>query len=108
MRSRAGIYLAVLVTGLAYGPLAQAQASDVAEGLGQVLASEQGCALQYDRNAIERFIGENVDAHDMAFTEQLGLETRVVGREVARMSPSSLAAHCSQIRRVAKANGFIK
>ena len=99
----------IIVLTLASTSLAHAGSStDIADQLGQVLGSEQGCGLDYDKNAIEHFISEHVDAGDMDFTNSLGLETRVMERQIKQMSQSSLAAHCTQIRRVAKQNGFIK
>ena len=81
---------------------------DIAADLGSVIESEQACGLTYDRDAIERFITEHVKASDMSFPSTLDLMT--VGTKVAikSMSQSSLTAHCTQIRRIAKEYGFIK
>jgi hypothetical protein len=99
----------IVVLMLASTSLARAGSSDdIANQLGQALGSEQGCALDYDKNAIEHFISEHVDAGDMDFTNSLGLDTWTMEREIKQMSQSSLAAHCTQIRRVAKQNRFIK
>ena len=98
------VALTLVSTSLAHA----GSSTDIADQLGQVLGSEKGCALDYDKTAIEHFISEHVDAGDMDFTKSLDAHTWVTEREIKQMSQSSLAAHCTQIRRVAKQNGFIK
>jgi hypothetical protein len=76
--------------------------------LGSVLGSETACGLTYDQDAIQRFIVKHVDAKDMMFVSRLDSMTTGTKGEIKEMSPSSLVAHCTQIRRVAKHYGFTK
>lgn len=75
--------------------------------LGSVLASEEVCSLTFDQAAIERFIEAKVAADDMAFASTLQTMTEGNRYQIGSMSDSARTAHCSQIRRVARANGFI-
>jgi hypothetical protein len=72
-----------------------------------VIGSEQACGLTYDRDPIERFITEHVKASDMSFPSTLNMMTMGTKVAIKEMSESSLTAHCTQIRRVAKEYGFI-
>lgn len=85
---------------------AAADSTLTAMNLGNVLASENACGLSYDQSAIAAFIEKNVEADDMGFPSTLQLMT--VGAEVGLkdMSQSEVTAHCTQIRRLAKAYGF--
>jgi hypothetical protein len=103
--------LAFLTVMLALGGFNGAQADDsitVALNLGSVIGSEQACGLTYDRDPIERFITEHVKASDMSFPSTLNMMTMGTKVAIKEMSESSLTAHCTQIRRVAKEYGFIK
>lgn len=80
---------------------------DTAIALGDMLASEGPCGLAYDHAAIERHIERHVPADDMGFASSLSLMTVGQAAQIEDMSPSAKAAHCAQIRRVARANGFI-
>lgn len=75
-------------------------------GLADVIASEQMCSLTYDQAAIDAFITKNVAADDMLFPATLKGAVRLSEAEQAGMTPSGVAAHCTQIRRVAKSYGF--
>ena len=104
--------LACLATTLALAGIASAHADDlsitVALNLGSVIGSEQACGLMYDRDAIERFITEHVKASDMSFPSTLNMMTMGTKSQIESMTESSLKAHCTQIRRIAKEYGFIK
>jgi hypothetical protein len=82
--------------------------STVALNLGSVIGSEQACGLTYDRGTIEHFITEHVKASDMSFPSTLNMVTMATKGQIESMSESSLTAHCTQIRRIAKEYGFIK
>ncbi|MCW8059312.1 signal recognition particle [Agrobacterium tumefaciens] len=81
--------------------------SSVALELGTVLAAEEFCGLSYDTDKVTSFIEENVAADDMRFASTLQLMTAGKQSEHKDMTATAKAAHCAQIRRVAKANGFI-
>lgn len=79
----------------------------VANELGTVLASEAACGLDFNQQAIANYIEQNVEATDMGFASML--DTMTLGHEysIKEMSASAKTAHCTQIKRVAKAFGFI-
>jgi len=78
-----------------------------AGSLGSVLGSEKACSLKFDQKAIEAWIEKNVKANDMEFAGMLNLMAAGTTQEIKDMSAAQKAAHCTQIRRVAKANKFI-
>jgi|ERR1700733_5453329 hypothetical protein len=86
----------------------EAAVSRVDIELGTVLGSETACGLTYDHGAIQSHIVKHVDANDMGFAASLDAMTNGTKYEIKEMSPSSLTAHCTQIRRVAKQYGFTK
>jgi hypothetical protein len=87
---------------------ASADSTNIAIQLGNILGSEEPCGLSYDPAAIEAFIEKNVAADDMEFPGTLDMMTRAATRQIKEQGASAKTAHCSQVRRVAKANGFIK
>ena len=82
--------------------------SNVDYQLATILGSEEACGLKYDQSAIESFINKKVDPKDMSFAASLSNMTDGIKFEIKSMSESSLTAHCTQIRRVAKHYGFVK
>lgn len=79
---------------------------DAAEAIGSVLASEKFCGLLYRHDAIAAYIDKTVPADDMEFAGTLRTMTYSAGYDLEDMSGSQKAAHCAQIRRVAKSYGF--
>jgi hypothetical protein len=77
-----------------------------AQAIGSVLASEEFCGLSYNHEAIAGHIEKIVPADDMEFAGTLRMMTDGAGYELDSMSGSQKAAHCAQIRRVAKSYGF--
>jgi hypothetical protein len=104
-----GAALALLVTsgGAIAGEQSTASVHAALE-LGSVLGSETACSLTYDQNAIQNYIVKHVDADDMMFATSLNGETEYAKNSTKEMSASSLTAHCTQIRRVAKQYGFAR
>ena len=80
----------------------------LAHELGSVLASEAACGLTYDQDAIAAFIEKKVPADDMGFPSSLNMMTVGSEAQIADMSTSAKTAHCTQIRRIAKSNGFLR
>lgn len=80
----------------------------LATDLGQVLGSEEACSLSFDQAAIEAYIEANVPADAMDFTVTMNAEANVLRRRIRDWPESQVAAHCAQVRRVAKAYGFVK
>ena len=76
--------------------------------LGDVLASEEYCELSYDQEAIADYVSKNVPASDMGFTDRLYTATAASKRSFNEKTISEKTAHCTQVKRVAKLNGFIK
>jgi len=74
--------------------------------LGNVLAAETACGLSYDQAGIAAVIEQNVKADDMGFPSALQLMTAGAEADPGDMSQSEVTAHCTQIRRLAKAYGF--
>lgn len=79
----------------------------LANELASVLASEELCGLAYDQGAIAFFIEKRVRADDLSFANYLRLMTSGQEVQLKSITPSSKTAHCAQIRRVAKAYGFV-
>ena len=79
----------------------------VAYELGSVLAAEEFCGFKYDHEKIAAFIEKNVPANDMGFAPYLQVMTRGKQSKQKGMTGAAKAAHCAQIKRVAKANDFI-
>ena len=86
---------------------AHADSLEAASSLGNVLGSEKGCDLKINQKAVEAWIEKNVRANDMEFTGMLNLMTMGTTQQVKDMSAAQKAAHCTQVRRVARANKFI-
>jgi hypothetical protein len=97
---------ALLFTSAAVGQ--DLKSMTLANELGSVLASESLCELSYDQAAITAFIEKRVRADDLAFASTLRAMTSGQEFQMRSMTPSAKTAHCTQIRRVAKANGFVK
>lgn len=90
-----------------------AQAMDLeslqlANALGNVLASEEPCGLRYDQAAIAEFVANKVNAEDLGFASSLNMQTMGAKVMITEMSESQKTAHCAQTTRVAKTYGFIK
>ena len=86
---------------------AYADTFQLAQSLGDVLASEQFCGLKYDQAAIATFIKDRVPANDLEFTGNLKGATSLATYSLKNMSQSEKTAHCTQIRRVAASYKFI-
>ena len=80
----------------------------LANALGNVLASEEPCGLQYDQAGIAEFVANKVSADDMGFASSLNMQTMGAKVMINEMSESQKTAHCAQTTRVAKTYGFIK
>lgn len=100
------IIAAFLIAGF---PCAASAADSMAfaNNLGMMLASEGPCDLSFKQSAIEALIQKKVSAEDLGFTSMLQMMTSGSEIQIGEMSPSAKTAHCSQIRRSAKAYGFI-
>lgn len=103
------LFATTLIAGVCAGPAIASdfQSMTLANELGTVLASEEMCALSFDQAAIERWIEARVDADDMSFATNLNMMIQGTRYQFSGMSQSAKTAHCSQVRRVARANGFI-
>jgi hypothetical protein len=95
----------VLVTS---GSQAQQRSYAVADALGNVLASEKLCKLQYNQQAIKTFIDAHVQKDDMKFPGTLAMKIRIYQTQNETMSGSAKTAHCAQIERVARSFGLIQ
>jgi hypothetical protein len=78
-----------------------------AESLVMMLSSEEACKLSYDKEAIERYVKHNSDRH-LTIPNLGWLVTSARDYTVNKMSPSTLVAHCTQVRETAKHYDFIK
>lgn len=79
----------------------------LASGLGDVIAAEAFCGLSYDQAAIETFINEKVPEDDLTFVGDLTASIEVSAFDQEAMTQSAKTAHCTQIKRAAKAHGFL-
>jgi len=81
---------------------------ELANQLGNLLASEDFCELIYDPGAIAKFIEDKVPADDLEFAGTLQLMTAGNKVQLSDLSNSGKVAHCLQTKRVAASYGFIK
>lgn len=86
----------------------EADSTQLALHLGDLLASETLCKLSFKQEAIERFIDERVRADDLSFPSQLSLFTDGKRYEQKSMSESQKTAHCRQTARLAESYGFVE
>lgn len=75
--------------------------------LGSLLASEEYCGLNYNQDAIDDFIQENVDPNDLSFPTHLN--TAIIGHKytIEQQTASMKTAHCSAISSSANHYGFL-
>lgn len=88
--------------------LASADSIEFATHLGNMLASESLCGLSYKPEAIEALIAKKVKADDIEFPTTLNLMTSGSEYRIRDLTASAKVAHCAQVRRAAKAYGFIE
>jgi len=93
---------------LAAAPALATDAMRVALDLGTVIGSEQSCGLSFDQAAIAAFVEDNVPAADMSFMSTMNMSADVTADEIGGFTASRKTAHCAQVTRIAKANGFIR
>ena len=98
--------ICILMTTISHQAFAK-DSTDVALQLGTVLASETFCNLSYNHEAIDAYVQKNVSADDMGFPSMLDMMTQGSEIQLRDMSSSSKAAHCTQMRRIAKSYGFV-
>lgn len=104
------LWLAAAMSALCLPPsiaVAQNDSRQLGSDLGHVIGSEAACGLKYDQAAIRAFVNARVRADDMRFSEYLDNGVWGVSAELKKMSESQKAAHCEQVRRVAKTYKFI-
>jgi hypothetical protein len=82
---------------------------NLAMQLGSILGSEEFCGLEFDQASIQAFIEKRVSANDMDFIASLSLMTQGTRFENEKqLSASEKTARCTQVKRVARAYGFLK
>lgn len=97
---------AVLLLTLSVDARAQ-DSTRVALDLGVLIGSETACELIFDQEAIASFIEAKVPESDMEFMSTMNASTRLTEREMSNFTPSQKTAHCTQVRRAAKAYSFV-
>jgi hypothetical protein len=95
------------VTLLAAIAAAPAKAMDQDE-LFAMLGSEEPCGLHYDPDAIERLMNKYFKPDDTSVINIMGVMVSGHKIQAQQMSPSTLTAHCAQVRRAAKSYGLIR
>ena len=103
-------FAAVVVIFLAIGPALAEDApspSYSSASLVMMLGAEQACHLTYDKSGIERFMKHITDKKQTVpeIGSLVAFEQEYV---VKKMSPSTLIAHCAQVRATAKLYEFIQ
>ncbi len=99
--------MVAIVTG-ATPTVAQQDSLRLASDLGSVLGGEAGCGLKYDQAAIKAFIDAKVRPDDMQFPSLLRTMSQGAAMQMKSMSESEKTAYCTQVKRVAKTNKFIR
>jgi hypothetical protein len=79
----------------------------LAAELGDLIASETHCGMQFNQAAIERYIEEKVPDGAIGFTVTLATMIAGADYEITQMSGSQKTVQCTQARRVARKLGFI-
>lgn len=92
---------------------ASAHASDVATSLfatelGNVLASEAQCGLNYDQASIEALIDDRVDPAALGFASTLTVMVQGSEAQIMMLSASAKTAHCRAVENTARHYGFIE
>ncbi len=106
---RLAVYTAIVgLCGLVGVANAGKQPFQIADDLGNMVASEGLCGLVYDQGAVAAYISENIPESDMSFPASLSTAVSYIKPTFDKMSASEKTAHCVQIVRVAKYNKFIK
>lgn len=109
MRSFSRAAMLIMLVGVENAASAQQlESMQLAQNLGNVIASEKFCNLEYNQRAIADFIAKNVREDDMSFAGMLQLMTEGTEAQLNEMSASAKTAHCAQTARVARSYGFIK
>lgn len=80
----------------------------LAQNLGNLIASEQYCDLSYNQEAIADFVKMNVSAEDMEFPTRLEGFITLSNFTLESKSPTAKMAHCTQVTRLAKSHRLIK
>ena len=88
--------------------IAQTASQSAAIALADVIAAEAACGLSYDQTAISRWIGDNVAAGDMEFTQTFNGYVTIDTYALGQMTASQKTAHCAQVTRVAQTYGFLR
>lgn len=81
---------------------------DLADSVGKVIGSEEGCGLTYDQSAIEAFITKNVPPSDSSFLENMEMAADVAKLDFKDMTNSKKTARCVLVKRMAEHYGFLK
>ena len=74
----------------------------LALSMGSLLGSEEACNIHFDNSKVDAFIKKNVADDDIYFADTVSTGARVQPTEISRMSSAVLAAHCAQMRKLAK------
>ncbi len=95
--------LALAVTAPAYAQdlPAEMRSMQTAQQLGNILSSEELCALTLDPQKIEAWIAANVEPGDMAFASNLQMMIAGAGFTLSQMTASATTAHCAAVRQSA-------
>lgn len=103
------IVLAAIATLLASGGVATTADHwrAIARDLGDIVGSEVGCPLVYDRSAMMAYITGHVPTDDStSFLEMMAAHSGAIERRLAILSQSEKTTHCTRVRRLAKIYGF--
>ena len=102
------VALAALLSVSSTAAAQKLESMQLAHDLGDVIASEEFCKLEYNQDAISAFITKHAPSDDMSFAGTLEMMTEGSKVQLSEMSPSAKTAHCAQTVRVARSYGFIK
>lgn len=93
--------------GLPQSVYAAASSMQVANQLGTILGSEEYCELKLKPEGVEAFIEKQVKPDDTQFASTLNMMTEGTKFQLQGKSDAAKIAHCTQVKRSAKANGLI-
>ncbi len=79
-----------------------------ADRLANILASDELCSIQFNQDAINAYIEENVAPDDLAFASTLRRRATSIYALISMQPEAEQDAHCFQVRRSAEALGLLQ
>jgi len=86
----------------------QSSSISIANGLGQMLGSEEECGFHFNSGAVKEFINNEVDDSDLNFNKDMQFYSGTTKARMQSLSNTEKISWCEQVRRLAKRFKFIE